>query len=880
MTYKNVYSFGKLISLLVGSGMLLTACGGGGGGGSDGGSPGGGSGSARVSGTIEIIPGTRVDGDYADLWSPGAGWSVSRGSVSIPVPVVVGGYLSDGGGDYSAGLSYPQDIQDVYDVDLAERDRYFLQCFSSLEGTTASPSVTLSLGVVDITDACGKGGEVPSDLSGLSITANGGGPFRYVLTLAVPGALSAFDVSWPEPPLKVNEAIVTGSAAVANTLSASGLRASSVMSLERAIGPNTWQVRRAPGTQSFSVGSMRSGDPRAQTIDWIRSMREDFGMAVEPNYLFSLASLSPGDNLYYRNDNEDGLPNNWNLVDINMEAAWGLTNGSWGQDVGVAVMDTGMFSSTLGSYGNWHEDLAANVAPDTGDTLDFVSAEYDVDQNPGRDGNPATPPTPDNPERTSFHGTHVAGIIAAEDNTIGTLGIAHQATIFPYRVLGVDPVDGTDGTGGLADLIAAINAASQNAEIDAVNLSLGGLPQSDALQSATDRAYDAGQLVVAAGGNSGDGSAVYPAANRRVLGVGATDRDNTLSGFSNYGQSVDLLAPGGNLGDGIVNAYGNYSNGNLESSYAYLAGTSMAAPHVTGVFALMKDKEPTLSPDQFRARLIAGYLTDASRFDDYALFGAGLLDAQAALTDPPSQFPTVVSAWPRVLEINRTGSETEVLLEVLKEDLASAPLVNGTPTIPTPFEITDGSGNPIELSDGDNIPERLHIRVNTAELDDGRDVSGEIVIRYSTEGPVRDLTIPLYVQAVDQPEDRNAGRHYVLLLNADNPDSSRSRQVAATLSGGQYSFSLDGVTPGDYILVAGSDLDGNGFICENGEACAEYPAIGARQEIPIRDGDALRLDLTTGYRRPSIAEMGLPRYGFEGYPVPGVAPDTPGKQLR
>ncbi len=864
MTDRKRFLPGKLISSSVGIAVLLTGCGGGGGGSDD--DLGLGDGVADISGIIEIAAGTRVDGDYADLWA--ATGSGSDATVSLPVPSTTGGYLSDRAGQYDSGLEYPEDPDDTYQVPLVDGDRYFLQCFSATGADADTLKATLVLNLdgnlTEIEDACGEGVTVNTSGSAtFTISANDGGPFRYVLSIAPKTSLSALDVSWPEPPLRVDQAIVSGSAAVANTLSSSGLRASSVMELERSIGPDTWQVRRKSGASALSGVAGGTQDARAETIEWIQGMREEFGIDVEPNYEFRLTALT-GSNPFYAD------PDDWNLAAIRMDDVWSSGAALTGAGVGVAVMDTGMFSTTPDSYSNWHEDLVHNVVK-KGGILDFVNPDYDVDGQEGRDEVPGTPITPANPAATSFHGTHVAGIIAAEDNSVGTVGIAHQATIIPYRVLGVGPVDGEDGTGAVSDLIAAINnAATDRTDVDVINLSLGGLPPVEALQDATDLAYDNDILVVAAGGNSGDASAVYPAANQRVVGVGATNREGELASYSNFGQSVDLLAPGGSLNDGIVNAYGKVSGESLSDDYAYLAGSSMAAPHVAGVYALMKGVQD-ITPVQFRAQLIAGDLTTTVgpdgtyELDNYTLYGAGLLDANRAVSNIDS-FPTVVSAWPRVVELSPSGSERQVLLEVLKHSAENDPRISGSPDLPAAFTLTDNEGNPI--SSGDAIPDAVRISVNPDAVSGDRPLVEEIRIPYSNGTDSFDLKIPVYVQAADTSGDRDAGRHYVLLLDADDFDSSRSRQVLADYSNGQYRFAIDDVAPGDYILVAGTDLDNNGYVCESGEACAEYPETGRRQVISIGEGD-LQLDMSTSFRRPAIAEMGLPRYGFRGYPVPG-----------
>ncbi|MFC4258272.1 S8 family serine peptidase [Marinobacter lacisalsi] len=877
----SMFSFGQYrgysLAIIATSGFLAGCGGGGGGGDSDLGRDG--SGSSTIQGIMSIESGSRVDSDYADLWRVnGESWPPGSGtSVDLPIPATAAGYLSASGGTYEGtDLGYPADAADEYTVSLLEGDRYSLQCFPSDDGSVDDLDATLLLDGTPVISntACGSGGTVPpSGHATISVSSSAGGPFRYVLTIAPQGSLRSFDARWPEPDLQVNEAVLSGPAAVTSTLSSSGQQATSVMDSMRSIGPDLWHIRRDMGVRALSTGPSASSDPRAETIEWIRTMREEFGLAVEPNYLFRHTAPT-GDDEFYVSSSGEG-PDNWNLDQINMSSAWSRAGDPSGQGVGVAIMDTGLLSTNLGTYGAWHEDLAANVVAEGG-TLDFVSSTYDVDGTGGRDANPATPLTPDSEASTSFHGTHVAGIVAAVDNASGTIGIAYEATIMPYRVLGVDSVTGRDGVGSLSDLLDAIATAANRADqVDVINLSLGGLPQLEALQTVTDFAYGNGILVVAAGGNSGDASATYPAANWRVLGVGATDRNRDLASYSNYGQSVDLLAPGGSLDDGIVNAYGDVDgSNNISSGYAYLAGTSMAAPHVTGVYALMKDVA-NVTPDQFRAQLIAGNLTntDAASLNnyDYALHGAGLLDANKAM-DPGTvgQFPTVVSAWPRLLELSPSGNESQALLEVLKESTAAAPQVSGAPTVPAPFILTHGNGDPVQS--GDLLDGSLNVRVDPDQVPEGRPLAEEIIITYTADSTAdsgtRDLVLPVYVQATDEESQRTAGRHYVLLLDINDFGSARSQGVVADYDSGKYEYGFSEVASGDYILVAGTDLDNNGVICENGEACAEYPRAGDREIISIGSGEALQLDMTTSFRRPSLGEMGLPRYGFEGYPVP------------
>lgn len=230
--------------------------------------------------------------------------------------------------------------------------------------------------------------------------------------------------------------------------------------------------------------------------------------------------------------------NSWGVRHIFADIAHAHGNRAAG--VKVAILDTGIDYT--------HEDLNDNYRGG----YDFVFNDND-------------------PFDDSFesHGTHVAGIIAAEDDGVGIIGVAPEVDLFAVKVL--------DGAGfGLAEwIIAGIDWAVQNG-IDVVNLSIEG-PHIQALQDACDEAYRAGILLVAGSGNSlvEGGSVGYPAAYDSVIAVTATDSSNMPGFFSPIGKQLELAAPG-------VSVLSTIADG----SYGFLSGTSRAAPYVTGTAAL------------------------------------------------------------------------------------------------------------------------------------------------------------------------------------------------------------------------------------------------------------------------------------------------------
>jgi len=234
----------------------------------------------------------------------------------------------------------------------------------------------------------------------------------------------------------------------------------------------------------------------------------------------------------------DEYGNAWGVSHISADLAH--ADGNRGTGVKVAVIDTGIDYT--------HEDLDGNYIGG----YDFVFDDND-------------------PYDDSFnsHGTHVAGIIAAEENGVGVIGVAPEADIYAVKVL--------DGGGfGLVEwIIAGIEWAVQNG-VDVINMSIEG-PHRQALEDACDAAYNAGVLIVAAGGNSvaGGGPVEFPAAYDSVIAVTATDGSDLPAYFAPIGQEVELAAPG-------VDVLSTVAGG----GYDAVSGTSQAAPHVAGAAAL------------------------------------------------------------------------------------------------------------------------------------------------------------------------------------------------------------------------------------------------------------------------------------------------------
>jgi serine protease len=298
--------------------------------------------------------------------------------------------------------------------------------------------------------------------------------------------------------------------------------------------------------------------------------------AIEPNYIYR-TSVAPNDPQYSKQ---------WHLHNIHAERAW---EDNRGKGITVAIIDTGV-----------------SKVPDLANTefvpgYDFVNDKATADDDNG-------------------HGTHVAGTVAqSTNNNYGVAGIAYEAKIMPLKVLS------SSGGGTIGDIAEAIRFAADN-KADIINMSLGGGGESQVMKDAIDYAYSKGVVIIAAAGNENNNSASYPARYAHVIGVGATDAQGERAEFSNYGAGVDISAPGGGNGSKIwQETIDPDTNTPIISG---LQGTSMAAPHVAGVAALIKSTGVT-APDEIFAVLQQSVRQIEQDPQNY--YGAGQLDAAAAV---------------------------------------------------------------------------------------------------------------------------------------------------------------------------------------------------------------------------------------------------------
>ena len=317
--------------------------------------------------------------------------------------------------------------------------------------------------------------------------------------------------------------------------------------------------------------------PAGEEMEQVRQLEALPGVEyAEPNY-YAYAQETP---------NDPAFGNQWGLQKIHAPEGWDFTRGS--SSVVIAVIDTGIDGT--------HQDLA-----------DKVMAGYNFVADPDV-AIPAHSNSDDN-----YHGTHVAGIAAAmTDNGVGVAGVSWESLLMPVKVLNAS------GKGSYENVALGVRyAADHGAKV--INMSLGGDEDSQTLRDAVEYAYGKGCLLLAASGNYGWSTLLYPARYDHVMGVGRTDQNDVRYSTSNYGTGLNVMAPGSSI----------YSTmpGN---SYGYLSGTSMSCPFASGLAALVWAVEPDASNDAVQAYIQENAVDlGASGWDPY--YGYGRIDVFATL---------------------------------------------------------------------------------------------------------------------------------------------------------------------------------------------------------------------------------------------------------
>ncbi len=303
---------------------------------------------------------------------------------------------------------------------------------------------------------------------------------------------------------------------------------------------------------------------------------------AEPNFILMQNEVTAPNDLLYQENYQ------WNLPAIGTEEGWNITKGK--EQIEIAIIDTGVDLD--------HPELSKRIVPG----YNVINEKREPDDDNG-------------------HGTHVAGIIASEtNNREGVAGMTWFSKIMPVKAMGAK------GYGTTFDIAKGIVWAVDHGA-DVINMSLGNYQPSKVLEEAVRYAYDKNVVMVSAAGNDGSNQPTYPSAYPEVLSVAAVDYNGNRANFSNYGDYIDIAAPGVNIPSTFFN-----------SQYAALSGTSMAAPHVAGLAALIKSASPDLKSSQV-INIIKSSAIDLGDQGKDIEYGNGLIDVNSALQEANKEQP-------------------------------------------------------------------------------------------------------------------------------------------------------------------------------------------------------------------------------------------------
>jgi serine protease len=821
-----------------------------------------------VSGTVIPAGGTAADTDVNDPAAPFASNDDFPEAQPIPNPVTLGGYVNVPGAGPEGRSRAAGDEFDAFRVGLLggqvvtlliasedasdDLDLYLLD----LDGQIVDASVADAARVESIVVPDGASGEFFLAVRAFS------GASKYLLNIGQP-------VSGMAPAMRIGDAFVPGELIVRladepeskdpaldglRRLGARGGRAHDTAPRNMLVTLDALSTQHAriagarqrieslrPAVPPFGLFGTRDETMAAklETLLTAKALARDPAVAAAtPNYLHELHATFTPDDLHYRLQ--------WHYPQISLPQAWPINTGA---GVIVAVIDSGVFLA--------HPDLAGRLV----DGYDFIAGV------PG--GNdPGDSPIP--PGGSTFHGTHVAGTVAAAtDNGIGVAGTAFDARVMPLRVCT------TSGCPGFAIEQALRYAAglpndsgtvpAQAASV--INLSLGrqGGPALASEQSLYDELRARDIVVVSSAGNNDTSEPSYPAAYQNVLAVSAVDIEARKARYSNFGSWIDLAAPGGDLQrdlnadgfpDGVLSTIADDRDGQPVPRFAFLQGTSMAAPHVAGVMALIRSAVPALSAQDIEALLRNGLVTEdlgVPGRDD--IFGHGLINAARAVTEAlntggaPVELAPFMSASPPSVNLG-TGLATAT---VVFSNSGGGELEFGV--------LSEDSGGWLGVA-SERAEDSLIVRLSA---DRASMAEGVYLATVTVTSSANTVEVPVFMQVADILS-ASVGLQSVLLVDPET-FATQHGAIAVPAPDGSQAFRIEDVAPGTYLLASGSDSDNDGFICDAGESCGIYRGAGDVVLIEVEGADVDGLEFTAGYGLSAAESQALPSLPGHGRPL-------------
>lgn len=807
--------------------------------------------STLVCGRIAAPEAAMIDSDVNDPSASYASNDDPTRAQRVPNPVTIGGYVNVAGSGVAGRSRASGDTSDFYRADFVAGQNILLHVAQARDadldlylydesGTLVDAS--LGLGAVE-TLTIPTTGKYWVEVYACSIadncTINGGSnylltfgqlspvPSAQSLTLSgsfIPGEMVA---RWRDDDGTAVRALTAGP-----TILAGEPRHGALVQVPSVGDGGALKSLSAGRTLSFADATQQAKLATLLAVKQLRAQPEV--VAADPNYVLQ-PLLAPNDPLY---------ATQWHFAQINLPQAWDTTTGS--DQVIVGVIDTGVLLNHPDLQGKLVEGYDFIRDPDSaGDGESLPGQTGDLDTNPNDPGDRG------GVMGSSFHGTHTSGTIAAlSNNGLGVAGVAWSAKVMPLRALGraggteFDAQEAMRFAAGLPNSSGTVPAK----RADVVNMSFGGPRFSQTMANLIAELRAAGVIVVAAAGNDGNASPMYPAAYAGVVSVSAVDFDRNLAGYSNFGSTLDVAAPGGDtrrdrngdgVGDGVLSTGGSDTSGAIQFRYPVFQGTSMAAPHVAGVIALMKSVYPGLTPQIFDNLLASGRITQdigATGRDDQ--FGFGLIDAFKAVREAgalaggngaPSGDPRLI-VQPAALNLGAALTSAQFLVSN-----------GGGGELNVRTVTSNQAWLMVQATDVDDSGRGTYsVEVNRADLAPGT-YTGDIRV-VSSAG---DVSLSVMMQVRGEASVSDAGLHHIVLYA---PTSHRVvSQTTAEAQNGVYSFTLTNAPPGVYHLFAGTDSNQDGFLCDSGEACGAFTTIAQPRRVVIDRDDVGGLDFTTNF---------------------------------
>ncbi len=803
------------------------------------------SGGVTVSGTLHADQHTLVDSDVNDPLAPYVGNDSPARAQELPNPFTVGGYINlpqrgAAGDSFAVG-----DVVDVFHVALKAGQTLTLAIGDDPKVTDLDLLlVNDRMEIVDGSFGVGRTealtispGDAAQDLY-IAVMVCGSSLYKCDSTPAGYLGASTYTLDLSDAPASDASAALTLSSdfvpdeviARYAPISAAKTLTGAVKNPQRSqrLRASTLSVRATPGLRAAPDtlgGSVLQ--TKLDTVMAVKALRRRADViSADLNYRRS-AQWAPDD---------AGYRYQWHYDVINLPRAWDVTRGvaAQGAEPIVAVIDTGVLVK--------HPDLNGSVIAG----YDFIADAANALDGDGLDADGNDPGDHAYGSRSTFHGSHVSGTIAATtDNTIGGAGISSGAKIMPLRVLGknggtsYDVMQAVLYAAGLPNDSGTVPAR----RADIINLSLAGGGFSKTEQEAFAAARAQGVIVVAAAGNSGSSGPAYPASYNGVISVSAVDSKLSRASYSNYGALIDVAAPGGSTQwdvngdgqyDGIFSTSANDYGGSISYTYALMTGTSMAAPHVAGVLALMKTVNPNLTPDDVDALLASGALTQdlgtPGRDND---FGYGLIDAyRAVVAASGGQVPStpMLVAYPSAINLGALLSQATLA-------------------------VNNGGGGALsaQAAQADVAWISFEARVDDAGLGsytvhvDRRGLKmGSYTANVTIVSDAGTVTIPVYMDVDSRSAAGDSARYqWIVLVDAQTGETADATQAVVTAN--NYEFAFHNVTSGDYFVIVGSDLDNDGYICDSGESCGAYSASQTLAVVTIGTQDVTDIWLRSAF---------------------------------